>query len=132
MVNRAITYNEIGGLEPLHIRNEIKSIAPDWKHLVEGIWNPSRHVKSLSLLAGYVAGEAYSTYAAFETKALTPVSAYLTERLPHLGAVSAVSGKYREVFHLGGLLPLLVTSLVAFAMAWCVIRGTAFALASSD
>jgi|SRR5277367_3109755 len=129
MVNRAITYNEIGDLDPLHIADEIKSIAPDWRRMVEGIWNPSRHVKSLSLLAGYVAGEAYSIYAVFETKALTPVSAYLTERVPNLGAVS---GKYHEVFHLGGLIPLLLASMVAFAMAWCVIRGTAFALADSD
>ena len=131
MVNRAITYNynEIGDLEPLHIRNEIKSIVPDWRRLVEGTWNHSRHVKNLCLLAALVAGEASSIYAVLETNALAPVSTYLTEQMPHL---RAVTGKYHEVFHLGGLLPVLVTSLVAFALAWCVVRGTAFALAGSE
>lgn len=114
MVNGAVTYEAIG---------------PGWKRLAEGIWNPSGHVKSLSLFAGYIAGEAYSVYVVFYTHALTPVSAYLTEQTPHL---RAVSGKYREVFDLGGLLPLLVASLVAFALAWCVVRGIALALANSE
>ncbi len=129
MVNRANTYNEPGELAPLHIRNEMPAAESDWKRLAEGIWNPSRHVKDLSLLAGYLAGEAYSIYAVFETHSLMPVSAYLTEQVPHL---RAVSGRYREVFDLNGLLPLLVTSLVAFALAWCVVRATALALAGSD
>jgi len=129
MVNRAGIYNEIGGLEPSHIRNEIRASVPDWKRLFEGIWNPSGHVKSLSLLAGYVAGEAYSIYVVFETNTLTPVSAYLTAQLPHL---RVSSGKYHEVFHLRGLIPVLAASLIAFALAWCVVRGTAFALATSE
>jgi hypothetical protein len=128
MVNRAATYNDIGELEPLHFRNELRAVEPDWKRLIDGIWNPSRHVKSLSLLAGYVAGEVYSIYAVFNTHALMPVSAYLTEQVPHM---QAVSGRYREVFDLGGLRPVLVASLAAFALAWCVVRGTALVLNSS-
>jgi hypothetical protein len=130
MDNTAITYDGIGELEPLHIRsNEMQAIESDWKRLVKGMWNPSRQVKRLSLLAGYAAGEAYSIYVVFDTHALTPVSAYLTEQLPHL---RAVSGKYHEVFDLGGLLPVLVASLLAFALAWCVVRGSALVLASSE
>jgi hypothetical protein len=130
VLNTAITYDEIGELEPLHIRsNEMQAMESDWKRLVEGMWNPSRHVKRLSLLAGCVAGEAYSIYVVFDAHALTPVSTYLTEQAPHL---LAVSGKYHEVFDLSGLLPVLVASLVAFALAWCVVRGTALALASSE
>jgi len=129
MNSRAVTYNEIGELDPLHIRNEMRAAEPDWKRLVEGLWNPSKYVKGLSLLAGYVAGEVYSIYAVFDTQALTPVSAYLTEQVPHL---RAVSGKYYEVFDLSGLFPVLVASLVAFTLAWCVVRATALALASSE
>lgn len=129
MVNRVAAYNEIGELEPLHFRHEPRAVEPDWKRLVDGIWNPSRHVKSLSLLAGYVAGEVYSIYAVFSTHALIPVSAYLTEQVPHM---QAVSGRYREVFDLGGLLPVLAASLMAFALAWCVVRGTALVFTTSE
>jgi hypothetical protein len=129
MLNQVVPYNELGELEPLPIRNEMRVAEPYWKRLVEGIWNPSRYVKGLSLLAGYVAGEVYSIYAVFDTHSLVPVSAYLTEQVPHL---RAISGKYREVFDLSGLLPVLVTSLVAFTLAWCVVRATALALASSE
>jgi hypothetical protein len=128
MVSGAVTYNGIGELEPLNIRNEMHTTAPEWRDLVDKIWNPSRYVKGLSLLAGYVAGEVYSIYAVFDAHSLLPVSAYLTEQMPQL---RAVSGKYREVFDLSGLLSVLVTSLVAFTLAWCVVRAIALALASS-
>ena len=65
MVIRTVTYNDIGDLEPLHIRSELKTAEPDWKGLVKGMWT-SKAVKGLSLLAGYAAGEAYSMYAVFE------------------------------------------------------------------
>jgi len=129
MVNRAITCDDIGELEPLRIRHELKAAEPHWKCMVEGIWNPSKHVKSLSLLAGYAAGEAYSIYAVFEANGLTPVSAYLTEQTPYL---RAVSGKYREVFDLSGLFPILAASVVVFTLAWCAVRGIALALAGSE
>jgi hypothetical protein len=124
MVNKAVTYNDIGDLQPLYVRVELKALEPDWKRLVDGMWNPSQHVKGLSLLAGYVAGEAYSIYAVFDAHALTPVTAYLTEQTPFL---RAVSGKYREVIDLNGLLPVVLASLVVFALAWCTVRGTAWA-----
>jgi hypothetical protein len=129
MVDITVTYSDVGGLEPSHIRNEMKAAESDWGRLAEGIWNSSRQVKSLSLLAGYVAGEVYSIYAVFYTHALIPVSAYLAKQGPHL---SVVSGKYHEVFDLSGVLPVLVTSLMTFALAWCVVRGTALALSSSE
>jgi hypothetical protein len=124
MINKAVTYNDIGDLEPLHVRIELKAVEPDWKRLFEAIWNPSQHVKGLSLLAGYVAGEVYSIYDVFAAHALTPVTAYLTEQTPFL---RAVSGKYREVIDLNGLLPVVLASLVVFALAWCTVRGTAWA-----
>ena len=124
MINKAVTHNDIDDLEPLHIRNELKTAESDWKRLVEGIWNPSQHVKGLSLLAGDAAGEAYSIYAVFGAHVLTPVTSYLTEQTPFL---RAVSGKYREVIDLNGLLPVVLASLVVFALAWCVVRGTALA-----
>jgi len=101
MVNGAFTY-DFGELEPPRIRNEPKTAEPRARPLFEQIWNPANHVKSLSLLAGYATGEAYSIYAVFEVNGLAPVSAYMTEHTPYL---RAVSGKYREVFDLGGLLP---------------------------
>ena len=125
MVNRAVTYKDIGELKPLPIRNGLAAAKPDWKRVAEGIWNPSRHVKGLSLLAGYAAGEAYSIYVVFGAHALTSVTDYLTEQSPYL---RAVSGKYREVFDLGGLIPILAGSLLVFTLAWCVVRGTALAL----
>jgi hypothetical protein len=124
MVNRAVTYNDIGNLEPSRVRIELRAVEPDWRRMVEGMWNPSRQVKGLSLLAGYVAGEAYSIYAVFDAHALTPVTAYLTEQTPFL---RAVSGKYREVIDLNGLLPVVLASLLVFALAWCTVRGTAWA-----
>lgn len=36
MVVRKVTYNDIGDLEPLHIRSELKTAEPDWKRLVRG------------------------------------------------------------------------------------------------
>lgn len=129
MVNRAATYNDLGELEPPHIRNELKAAEPDWKRLVEKLWNPSKYVRSLSLLAGYAAGEAYSIYAVFGAHALSPVAAYLTERTPYL---RAVSGKYHEVLDLSGVLPVLLASLVVFTLAWCMVRGTALALAGPE
>ena len=129
MVIRTVTYNDIGDLEPLHIRSELKTAEPDWKRLVKRMWNPSKAVKGLSLLAGYAAGDAYSMYAVFEAHTLTRVTAYLTEQTPFL---RAVSGKYREVFDLGGLLPVVLASLVVFTMAWCMVRGTALALVGSE
>jgi hypothetical protein len=124
MVNRAVTYNDIGNLEPSRVRIELRAVEPDWRRMVEGMWNPSRQVKGLSLLAGYVAGEAYSIYAVFDAHALTPVTAYLTEQTPFL---RAVSGKYREVIDLKGLLPVVLASLLVFALAWCTVRETAWA-----
>lgn len=68
-------------------------------------------------------------YAVFEAHTLTPVTAYLTEQTPFL---RAVSGKYREVLELGGLLPVVLASLVVFTLAWCMVRGTALALVGSE
>ena len=124
MVNRTITYDEIGKLGPLPIQ-ELRAAQPDWKRLVEELWNPSRHVRGLSLLAGLAAGEAYSIYAVYATHALTPVTAYLSEQTPYL---RAVSGKYHEVFDLSGVLSIVLASLVTFTLAWCIARGAALAL----
>ena len=33
----------------------------------------------------------------------------------------------REVIDLNGLLPVVLASLVVFALAWCTVRGTAWA-----
>ncbi|HKN01539.1 MAG TPA: hypothetical protein VJX23_13570 [Candidatus Binataceae bacterium] len=128
MAGRAIIHNDLDEFGPLRIGGELKVTRSYWKRVVEGVWNPSRLVKGLSLLAGYVAGEAYSIYAVFGAHALTPVTAYLREQTPYL---RGVSGKYREVLDLDGLIPVLLVSLVVFAAAWCIVRGVALVLADS-
>jgi hypothetical protein len=129
LINKAVTYDEIGKVGPLRIHPELQAAQPDWRCLIEGLWNPSTHVKSLSLLAGLAAGEACSIYAVFATHALTPVTAYLIEQTPYL---RGVSGKYHELFDLSGVLPVVLASLVVFALAWCAVRGIALALADSE
>lgn len=75
----------------------------------------------LSLLAGLVAGVAYSTYASFVANALTPVSGRLIESD---SLRRAVSGRYQEVFSLNGVIPTLLGSLVVFALVWSMMRVT--------
>jgi hypothetical protein len=73
----------------------------------------------LSLAAGLIAGLAYSTFASFVADALTPVSARLVE----LDSFRrSISGRYQEVFSLNGVIPVVLGSLLVFALVWCMMR----------
>ncbi|MGO9607006.1 MAG: hypothetical protein ACLQAT_27050 [Candidatus Binataceae bacterium] len=112
----------------MNTSNEQKVAASSRNRMVKGIWHPSKYVQGSSLIAGYAAGEAYSIYAVFGAHALTPVTAYLVGQTPYL---RAVSGKYREVLDLGGLLSVLLISLTVFTLTWCIVRTIAWTLAGS-
>jgi hypothetical protein len=75
----------------------------------------------LSVLAGLIAGVAYSTFVSFVANALTPVSGRLIE----LDSFSrTVSGRYQEVFSLNGIIPIVLGSLFVFALVWWMMRVT--------
>lgn len=91
--------------------------------------NPPRRVASLSLLAGYAAGETCSLYAIFIAHTMNPVSYHLVENNLQL---RAIYGRYQEIYDLNGLAFTLIASLVVFAMAWCTVRGIAWTTARPE
>ena len=87
--------------------------------------NPSRGVGRLSLLAGYVAGEACSLYAIFIAHTMSPVSYRMVENNLDF---RAIYGRYQEIYSLDGLAFTLITSFAVFAMALCAVRGIAWTI----
>ena len=81
--------------------------------------NLSAGSNKLCLLAGLTAGLAYSIFASFIGKALTPVTGRLfgADSLRH-----AVAGHYQEVFSLDGVVPTLLASLIVFVIVWWSTR----------
>ncbi len=75
--------------------------------------------EKLSLLAGLIAGLAYSIFASFVANALTPVSGRLVETDSFR---RIASGHYQEVFSLDGAIPVVVASLIVFVLVWCSMR----------
>jgi hypothetical protein len=75
--------------------------------------------EKLSLLAGLLAGLAYSVFATFVANALTPVTGRLieTDSLRRM-----VSGHYQEFFSLNGAIPTVLASLIVFVIVWCSMR----------
>jgi hypothetical protein len=92
-----------------------------WNYLL----NPPATVGSLSLLAGYLAGETCSVYTIFFAHTMNPVSCRLVENNRKL---HAIYGRYQEIYNWNGLLFTLLASLVVFALAWCVVRVFAEAI----
>jgi hypothetical protein len=92
-----------------------------WSQLL----NPPRGVGRLSLLAGYVAGEACSLYAIFIAHTMSPVSYRMVENNLDL---RAMYGRYQEIYNLDGLAFTLITSFAVFAMALCAVRGIAWTI----
>lgn len=90
----------------------------NWSQLL----NPSKGVRGLSLLAGYVAGEICSLYAIFIAHTMNPVNYRLVEDNLNL---RAIYGRYQELYSLDGLAFTLAASFVVFAMAWGAVRGIA-------
>jgi hypothetical protein len=84
--------------------------------------SPSKGVRSLSLLAGYIAGEIFSVYAIFIAHTMNPVSYRLVQDNLKL---SAIYGRYQELCDLDGLALTLAASCVVGAMAWLTVRGIA-------
>ena len=83
----------------------------------------------VALLAGLVAGVAYSTFASFVANALTPVSGRLME-LDLLS--SGVSGRYEEVLSLNGVIPTMLGATIVCAMVWLMTRVTLEHLQSEE
>ena len=95
----------------------------------EWLLNPPKIAGRVSLLAGYIAGEACSLYAIFVAHTMNPVSYRLVENDRDL---RAIYGRYQEIYNMDGLVFTLATSYVAFAIAFCVVRGIAFTMTRSD
>jgi hypothetical protein len=85
-----------------------------------------KEVRRLSLFAGYLAGETCSVYAIFIAHTMNPVSYRLVEDNRKL---RVIYGRYQEIFNWDGPLFTLV-GLVVFALAWCVVRAIAEAIAT--
>ena len=90
-----------------------------WNQLL----NPPRGVGSLSLLAGYVAGEVCSLFAIFIAHTMNPVSYRMVENDLEL---RAIYGRYQETYNLDGLAFTLIASFAVLAMAFCAVRGIAW------
>jgi len=83
-------------------------------------------VRRWSLLTGYVAGETCSLYAIFVAHTMHPVSYRMVQDNIQL---RAIYGRYQETFNMDGLAFTLLTSFVAFALAWIAVRAIASAIA---
>ena len=83
----------------------------------------------IALLAGLIAGIAYSTFASFVANALTPVSGRLIE-LDLLRR--SVSGRYEEVLSLNGVIPTMLGATIVCAMVWLMTRATLEHLQSEE
>jgi hypothetical protein len=94
----------------------------EWNQLL----NPPKGVRTMSLLAGLAAGEACSLYAIFVAHTMSPVSYRMVAADLKL---SAIYGRYQELYDFNGLTLTLVASCVAFSIAWVAVRGIAAALA---
>jgi hypothetical protein len=95
-----------------------------WQDLL----NPPKGIGRLSLLVGYVAGEACSLFAIFVAHTMNPISYRIVEDNPQL---RAIYGRYQELYSLDGLALTLAASFVVCAMACCAVRGIAWAIAES-
>jgi hypothetical protein len=93
---------------------------------------PSKAGRRWSLLAGFVAGEAYSIYATFFAHALAPATAYVVDRYTHQRLLPGQIGDIEEIFDWDGLLPILVVSLIVFSLPWCIMRVTAGCFVTSS
>src|SRR5258706_11988091 len=87
--------------------------------------NPPKSVRRMSLLAGFAAGEGCSLYAIFVAPMMNPVSYRMVADNLRL---SAIYGRYQEIYDLEGLIFTLVASCIVFAMAWLAVRGVAWVL----
>jgi hypothetical protein len=83
------------------------------------------------MAGGLTAAETYWIYAIFVAHALTPISVFVTDRSTNRRFLSGQIGYVEEVFHWNGLFSTLAASLAMFALVWCVLRGSSWALARS-
>jgi len=95
---------------------------------LENLLNPPKGIRRLSLLVGYIAGEACSLFAIFVAHTMNPISYRIVEDNPQL---RAIYGRYQEVYSLDGLALTLAASLVVCAIACCAVRGIAWTIAES-
>ena len=70
-----------------------------------------------------------SLYAIFIAHTMNPVSYRLVENDQNL---RTIYGRYQEIYNTDGLVFTLAASCVAFAIAWCAVRGIAFTMTGSE
>jgi hypothetical protein len=106
-------------------RTEKKVRAMKWKWLL----NPPKFAGRVSLLAGYIAGEACSLYAIFIAHTMNPVSYRLVENDRNL---RAIYGRYQEIYNMDGPAFTVAASCIAFVIVLCAVRGIAFTMTGSE
>jgi hypothetical protein len=122
-MRRTVAYRHIKATSMTWTEKKVTPMKWEW------LLNPPKIAGSVSLLAGYVAGEACSLYAIFIAHTMNPVSYRLVENDQNL---RAIYGRYQEIYNMDGLLFTLAASCVAFAIALCAVRGIAFTMTGSE
>ena len=85
----------------------------------------SRKASRLSLLAGFIAAEAYSSYAVLMAHALTPTSVFVFDPATGRHLRSGQIGAIGESFSWDGMIPLLIGTMLVFALTWSLMREAA-------
>lgn len=104
-------------------RLRVKKIEPLFA--IEPTPDLSKTISRLSLLTALVASQIYLIHAAFFAHALTPISVYVIDPKTQLHLMSGQVGNIEEVFHLDGLIPTILVSVLVFVLGWMVARATA-------
>lgn len=82
----------------------------------------SRGASRLCLAAGFVAAELYSTLAVFAGHALSAPSVFIFDPATGRHLTSGQVGSLGESFSFGGMIPLLLGTVLTFALAWTLAR----------
>jgi hypothetical protein len=82
----------------------------------------SRKASRISLLAGFIAAEVYSTYAILMQHVLTPVRVFVFDPASGRHLLSGQIGAINETLSSDGMIPLLVGTALVFALTWGLVR----------
>jgi hypothetical protein len=82
----------------------------------------SRKASRISLLAGFIAAEVYSTYAIVMQHVLTAVRVFVFDPATGKHLRSGQIGAIGETFSSDGMIPLLVGTTLVFALTWGLVR----------
>jgi len=122
-MRRTVAYRHTKAASKTCTEKKVKPMKWEWQ------LNPPKIAGRVSLLAGYIAGEACSLYAIFIAHTMNPVSYRLVENDQNL---RTIYGRYQEIYNTDGLVFTLAVSCVGFAIAWCAVRGIAFTMTGSE